>query len=562
MRGLETSASHGYLVERIRAAMLLNGDSCIECGGTCSPTRHIVDPEVLNGAMGFGSSVSTSSLFSPVVTTVSSSSTPHTTSVITSVAGVSTSCQPPYIGMSQSPFSLDGISSLSVGSMPPSIQANLHLRPPTVTMPPLHLSTGPVVTPGLSGYPGVQLGLGNLGTTPSFAGSWSGLTYTPGGPPVMPGGGLRLQQQHLQQQQYHQQQLQHQQWQQYQLQLQQQQEAQMNQFRMDQQRTLQEVQLQNRIANERMQAEFSRQMGEMLRQQSTRDEPIPSVPPLESARLSHTVTRPSSVAATTASSVVPRAVAGGTIPGGAPENPAVFGLQALAPIAAHTPSGKVNQQSLIFCGVNAGPLLSASDPQAAAKRKVLSGQHSATVDEVRSQVYFPHMVLDAVVCPTRPEYDSLTPVQFAAGYAAMTLAYMPEELNDTPMANMLKHFNRIMTFAMASDWKSVLQFNAQFLHACENHQTSFVHRSAIQAWHDRHLQSARLHNLAPRRKNDGDNVGDGEAGKKTKDPNFVPNHFIRQEKLCIKFQDGRCAETDDHQLGAATLVHACALCLF
>ena len=73
-------------------------------------------------------------------------------------------------------------------------------------------------------------------------------------------------------------------------------EAQMNQFRMDQQRTLQEVQLQNRIANERMQAEFSRQMGEMLRQQSTRDEPIPSVPPLESARLTHTVTRPSSVA--------------------------------------------------------------------------------------------------------------------------------------------------------------------------------------------------------------------------------------------------------------------------
>ena len=52
-----------------------------------------------------------------------------------------------------------------------------------------------------------------------------------------------------------------------------------------------------------------------------------------------------------------------------------------------------------------------------------------------------------------------------------------------------------------------------------------------------------------------------EEGKK-KDPNYVPNTFIRQEKLCIKFQDGKCAETDDHPLGSVTLVHACGLCLF
>ena len=214
--------------------------------------------------------------------------------------------------------------------------------------------------------------------------------------------------------------------------------------------------------------------------------------------------------------------------------------------------------------MNAGPLLSASDSQAASKRKVLSCQHSSTVDEVKSQMYFPHMVLDSVVCPTRPEYDKLSPTQFAAGYSAMILAYMPEELNSTPLANMIKHFNRIMTFAIASEWKSVLQFNAQFLHACENHQTSFVHWPPIQAWHDRHLQSARLHGLAPRRGNNGTESGEGgeEIGKKKTDPNHVPDNFMRQEKLCLKFQRGTCAETDDHALGSVTLVHACGLCLF
>jgi hypothetical protein len=180
-------------------------------------------------------------------------------------------------------------------------------------------------------------------------------------------------------------------------------------------------------------------------------------------------------------------------------------LSALDPVVVPHPSGKVNASQTVFCGANVGPLLSVAEIRdGSSKRKVLSGEHSTAVDEVKAQVYWPHMVLDSVIQPARPEYAEMTPVQFAAGFSAMMLMYTPAGFDDTPYVNMLRHFNRLMSFAMVSDWKSVLAFNGQFLHACENQQVSFASWPAIKVWHDRHLDSVRLHGASGRKpKNPG-----------------------------------------------------------
>jgi hypothetical protein len=217
------------------------------------------------------------------------------------------------------------------------------------------------------------------------------------------------------------------------------------------------------------------------------------------------------------------------------------------------PSGKINSVQSVFCGANVGPLLSANEIRdggtGGGRRKVLSGQHSTAVDEVRAQVYWPHMLLDSVIQPNRPEYDALSPTQFAAGFSAFMLMYLPSELDNSPWTNMLRHYNRLMSFAMASDWASVLAFHAQFLHSCENQQVSFRNWDSIKTWHDRHLDSVRLHGAARKNPKTGKNVdgagggnnnntGDDGDGKKKKGSNWVPEILPSHAEIVLEVPAG------------------------
>jgi hypothetical protein len=250
----------------------------------------------------------------------------------------------------------------------------------------------------------------------------------------------------------------------------------------------------------------------------------------------------------------------------------VFGLSPLEEIRAFNPSGDLNIENLAFVGASVGPLLSANDSrESGTRRKLLSGQHSTSCEEVKSQLYWPHQLLDvcALGGTKRPEYDSLSVAQFVAGFTASILVYLPHQLRGTVVENQLKHLNKLMSYTMVTDWSSILGFNAQLLHACENHQLSFSRWSSLAAWHERHLQSIRF--MPQRGKKDGagnnnnngagDTSGNGSNQPKN-DPNFVPQAYIRSQHLCMKFQSGKCDEQENHIFGKVTLVHACALCAY
>jgi hypothetical protein len=234
-------------------------------------------------------------------------------------------------------------------------------------------------------------------------------------------------------------------------------------------------------------------------------------------------------------------------------------LSPLEELRSFHPDGKINLDNLSFCGANVGLPLSATEARDSAKKKVLSGQFTTACEEVRSQMFWPNLLLDVSVLgdAQRPEYSNLSPAQFAAGFSALILVYLPEQLRGSVCENMLWHFNRLMNFASVTAWDNILGFNQQFTKKCEHHQMSFVSWDIIHRWHERNFSSLRLLN-ASRIKNPREAKNEDDK----KDPNFVPESYCRTQKLCFKFQKGQCEEKESHTLGKITLVHACALCSF
>jgi hypothetical protein len=231
----------------------------------------------------------------------------------------------------------------------------------------------------------------------------------------------------------------------------------------------------------------------------------------------------------------------------------------------------LNSENLAFVGASVGPLMSPSDSRDfGSRRKLLSGQHATSCEEVKSQLYWPHQLLD--VCALggvkRPDYDALSVAQFVAGFTASILVYLPQQLRNSVLENQLKHLNKLMSYAMVTDWSTVLGFNAQLLQACENHQLSFASWPLLASWHERHLQSVRFNGNKSIKggggngNNNNNNSSDSNEAAGSRDPNFVPQAFMRSQHLCMKFQSGKCDETANHIFGKVTLVHACTLCAY
>jgi hypothetical protein len=189
-------------------------------------------------------------------------------------------------------------------------------------------------------------------------------------------------------------------------------------------------------------------------------------------------------------------------------------------------------------------------------------------------MFWPNLLLDvsALGDQLRPEYNNLNPAQFSAGFSAMLLVYLPEELRGSVTENMLRHFNRLMNFAAVTDWSNVLGLNQQFTKSCEHHQMSYANWDLIHRWHERHFNSLRVLGGARGRGGQG-NAGGGNNNNNgnnnnrntegdSRDPNFVPESFTRTQKMCFKYQKGQCDEKDNHVVGKTTLVHACALCAY
>ena len=58
----------------------------------------------------------------------------------------------------------------------------------------------------------------------------------------------------------------------------------------------------------------------------------------------------------------------------------------------------------------------------------------------------------------------------------------------------------------------------------------------------------------------GTGKGKGDS-KGKKNPNIIPESFIREQKLCMRYQNDSCEHTEAYTVGTTTLSHSCSLCL-
>ena len=114
---------------------------------------------------------------------------------------------------------------------------------------------------------------------------------------------------------------------------------------------------------------------------------------------------------------------------------------------------------------------------------------------------------------------------------------------------------------MESSWSSCLNLHAAFLRSIEQKQSSWDDWAKIKSWHERHLDYLKISGAEKGSWNE--KSADEKIPKKTESTvHGVPIDFIKQSKICIKFQHDVCDQESGHQTShGVALQHACALCL-
>ena len=156
-----------------------------------------------------------------------------------------------------------------------------------------------------------------------------------------------------------------------------------------------------------------------------------------------------------------------------------------------------------------------------------------------------------------PEFYELSPANFAAAKTAIILNDLPPEWLGSPTAVRLMHLNRLFTYEKRIDWSSCLSLHASFLQSVETGQSSWDSWAVVGGWHDHHLDHVKLLPKPEKHPKSED--------KPKRDEKIcgVDVSFMRDSKLCIKFQNNTCDLKNGHTTvsGKTALSHYCAYCL-
>ena len=188
------------------------------------------------------------------------------------------------------------------------------------------------------------------------------------------------------------------------------------------------------------------------------------------------------------------------------------------------------------------------------KKRIVSSMHTDADKDVKQQALYPRKTLDNNWVEKPPEYYDLTTAQFGMG--ALVLYQLPLTMSSSPMANMLKHSNRLVTYAGFYSLKQVPCLHHNFLSAIEQQKKSWATWEVIQKWHNVNLKVMKS------------STEEGKPMKQAKDPNkellcSIELGAIKSSYLYLKFQQDNCAQDLDHASpngGKSTLAHHFPYC--
>ena len=167
--------------------------------------------------------------------------------------------------------------------------------------------------------------------------------------------------------------------------------------------------------------------------------------------------------------------------------------------------------------------------------------------------------------PNPPHNSKLNPIQYFSGSLNKICSSISPEQRGSVTENQLLFLSNIASQALIYKWEDVMELSASLYRLLEQKNISWEDGPALQRWWTRALDgmkskaAARTGDRAPPqpgqpRKDDPSKAKTNVAG--------LPIVWMRDNKICIKFQTGACQETGDHTTtnGSVTLKHLCGGC--
>ena len=192
---------------------------------------------------------------------------------------------------------------------------------------------------------------------------------------------------------------------------------------------------------------------------------------------------------------------------------------------------------------------------------------------VQRQVNWPEEFLSNS-CPGKgkTEFDKLSFVEFIDGMLAKCMMETPPERMDDVLANKLTFLREVTAMHYTMGIKDILAVTERFLRGWESKNFEWDDWSQIQVF----LREAKYQQMCSvltagnlNKKNGGGGGANGGGGaavtpKGGSHVYGIPTEFLRNKKLCIKYNKNECDQAGSHPQTnneSVTLIHKCAGCL-
>ena len=254
------------------------------------------------------------------------------------------------------------------------------------------------------------------------------------------------------------------------------------------------------------------------------------------------------------------------------------------PFRSHHPqegSGKINIQpvpNLVnaqFTGMSMAPLMQLdgdlnSVDMSKVKRKLVSGETNGGSSGIIKEIRWTHHCVSKVSHPQPVQHSKQNPQVFFSGCFNKLLSEFPQSQSGSALENKMKYMSRLADLSINDPWENILTINAAMFRALEQGHMNWSCWSTIELWLERTISHMRnrtfstLQQVGKHVRPSGDSNQDPPNKKQRFDfVERIPEGWIRDNKLCIMFQLGRCSQQSDHTTkgGNTPLAHVCAGCL-
>ena len=206
------------------------------------------------------------------------------------------------------------------------------------------------------------------------------------------------------------------------------------------------------------------------------------------------------------------------------------------------------------------------------KKYMQSGANRTPGQFVERQTTWPEQCLTpAAPGFKKSSHAQLNLTEFVEGYLGKFLLETRATNLDPILANKLTYLRNLLSMHHTLDLKSIISISDRFLTGWENKSFEWSDWSRI----DEFLKEARFQELVnsmagksggPRAGADGNGKGGAPPPNGSSNIHGVPTEFLRDNKLCIKFNNNpkSCSESGDHPQQFkkhVTLLHNCAGCM-